>query len=112
MAMVSPSILIRLLPLHLARLLKMIPPVLIQSFVYGICKIRLLLGWLRFTISGYVLSQYVHCQTSASLWSALHRVYSAVSSAKIMELRLLLQSHVEVRGIMTTLSVCIALLTN
>jgi hypothetical protein len=53
---------------------------------------RLLLGWLHSTISGSVLSQHVQCQTSASLWSALHRVYSVVSSAKIMELRRLLQS--------------------
>jgi gag-polypeptide of LTR copia-type len=52
----------------------------------------LLLEWLRSTIFGSVLSQYVHCQTSASLWSALHRVYSAVSSAKITKLHRLLLS--------------------
>jgi gag-polypeptide of LTR copia-type len=52
---------------------------------------RLLLGWLRSTMTGAVLSQHVQCQTAGSLWQALHRVYSAVSSTKIMELRRLLQ---------------------
>lgn len=53
---------------------------------------RLLLGWLRSTISGDILSQYVKCQTAASLWTDLHQAYSAVSSARIMEMRRLLQS--------------------
>jgi gag-polypeptide of LTR copia-type len=53
---------------------------------------RLLLGWLRLIISAVVLSQHVQCQTIAALWSALHRIYSAVSSVKIMELRRLLQT--------------------
>lgn len=53
---------------------------------------RLLLGWLRSTISGAILSQYVKCQTAASRWTDLHQVYSAVSSARIMEMRRLLQS--------------------
>lgn len=30
---------------------------------------RLLLGWLRSTISGTILSQYMACQTASSLWS-------------------------------------------
>lgn len=55
---------------------------------------RLLLGWLRSTISGTVLSQYVSCQTAAALWTALHRVYSAISTARVMELRRLLQTTV------------------
>ena len=55
---------------------------------------RFLLGWLRSTISGTVLSQYVSCQTASSLWSTLHRVYYAISSARIMELRRLLQTTV------------------
>ena len=53
---------------------------------------RLLLGWLRSTISGEVLSQHVACQTAASLWSALHRIYSAISAARVMELRRKLQT--------------------
>jgi gag-polypeptide of LTR copia-type len=55
---------------------------------------RLLLGWLRSTISTAILAQHVQCQTASSLWQALHRVYSAISSAKIMELRRLLQTTV------------------
>jgi hypothetical protein len=53
---------------------------------------RLLLGWLRSTISAAILAQHVQCQTAISLWQALHRVYSAISSAKIMELCRLLQT--------------------
>jgi gag-polypeptide of LTR copia-type len=53
---------------------------------------RLLLGWLRSTISAPVLSQHVQCQITSSLWTALHRVYLAISSAKIMELCRLLQT--------------------
>lgn len=53
---------------------------------------RLLLGWLRSTITGTVLSHYVSTESSAALWTALHQVYLAVSSARIMELRRLLQT--------------------
>lgn len=53
---------------------------------------QLLLGWLRASIFGTVLGQYVNCRTARDLWTSLHRVYSAVSRAKIMELRRLLQT--------------------
>jgi hypothetical protein len=53
---------------------------------------HLLLGWLHSTMTGAVLSQHVQCQTAGSLWQALHRVYFAVSSAKIMELCCLFQT--------------------
>lgn len=53
---------------------------------------RLLLGWLRSTISGDVLAQHVSYQMAASLWSALHCIYSAISVARVMELRRRLQT--------------------
>lgn len=53
---------------------------------------RFLLGWLRTTITEGVLGQYVNCQTARDLWSSLHQVYSAISAARIMELRRSLQS--------------------
>ena len=53
---------------------------------------QLLLGWLRSSISGPVLGQHVSCRTSHELWSSLHRIYSAVSRARVMELRCLLQT--------------------
>jgi hypothetical protein len=49
---------------------------------------RLLLGWLRSTISAAILAQHVQCQTAISLWQALHP-----SSACACILRYLPPSH-------------------
>lgn len=53
---------------------------------------QFLLGWFRSSITGTMLAQYITCQTARDLWQALHRVYSAVSKAKVMELRCMLQT--------------------
>lgn len=57
---------------------------------------QLLLKWLRSTISSPILSQYVGCKTAHHLWTSLHRVYSEVSSDRIIELPRSLQT--ETRG--------------
>jgi gag-polypeptide of LTR copia-type len=57
---------------------------------------RLFLGWLHSTISRPVLLQHVQCQFASSLWQALHRMYSTISYAKIIEFRRLL--HTTTRG--------------
>lgn len=53
---------------------------------------RFLLGWLRTSMTEGVLAQYVACQTTSQLWQSLQQVYAAVSTARVMELRRLLQS--------------------
>jgi gag-polypeptide of LTR copia-type len=53
---------------------------------------QLLLGWLRSSIKESVLSQLIACRTSFDLWQSLNRVYAAVSSARVTDLRRQLQS--------------------
>lgn len=53
---------------------------------------RFLLGWLRSSVSEGVLSQYVACQSARELWVSLHQLYSAVSTARVMDLRRALQT--------------------
>lgn len=55
---------------------------------------RFLLGWLCTTITEGILSQHVKCQTSRELWQALHQTFSAISTARIMELRRALQTSI------------------
>lgn len=56
------------------------------AFLAWYTQDRFLLGWLRSSISEGVLSQYVACQSARELWLSLHQIYSAISTARVMEL--------------------------
>jgi hypothetical protein len=52
---------------------------------------QLLLAWLLSSISKSIVSQVVHCSTSAELWHELQLWFSSQSLACIMELKM--QQH-------------------
>jgi gag-polypeptide of LTR copia-type len=53
---------------------------------------QLLLAWLLSTISEAVVPQVVHCSTASELWKELHLRYSSQSLARVMDLKLQIQS--------------------
>jgi hypothetical protein len=53
---------------------------------------QLLLAWLLSTISETVVSQIVHCATSADLWHELTIRYSSQSLARVMDLKMQIHS--------------------
>jgi gag-polypeptide of LTR copia-type len=53
---------------------------------------QLLLAWLLSTISEVVVPQVVHCATAADLWQELHLRHSSQSLARVMDLKLQIQS--------------------
>ncbi|KAJ4818128.1 hypothetical protein LUZ62_030694 [Rhynchospora pubera] len=71
------------------------------SYVQWQKQDQLLLGWIRSSLSEPLLAQVVSCTTSASLWSMLHRTFSATSRARLVELQQQLQ------GITKGVSTCV-----
>jgi Reverse transcriptase (RNA-dependent DNA polymerase)/gag-polypeptide of LTR copia-type len=53
---------------------------------------QLILSWLFSSISPSLLTQVVRCETSASLWCTLAQIHSSQSMAKILDLKLQLQT--------------------
>jgi gag-polypeptide of LTR copia-type/GAG-pre-integrase domain len=53
---------------------------------------QLILAWLFSSISPSILSQIARCQTSAEVWNTLNHLHSSQSMAKILDLKLQLQT--------------------
>jgi gag-polypeptide of LTR copia-type len=53
---------------------------------------RLILAWLRSSLSSSILIHAISCETVADLWQLLHRTCSARSQARALELKLHLQT--------------------
>jgi gag-polypeptide of LTR copia-type len=53
---------------------------------------QLILAWIFSSISAPVLAQVIRCETSASVWSTLNQLHSSQSMAKILDLKLQLQT--------------------
>ncbi|KAJ3701119.1 hypothetical protein LUZ61_004824 [Rhynchospora tenuis] len=53
---------------------------------------QLILAWLFSSLSQQVLAQVVNCQTSAELWRCLNTFHTSQSVAKVLDLRLQLQT--------------------
>jgi gag-polypeptide of LTR copia-type len=53
---------------------------------------QLILAWIFNSVSFPLLAQVVRCETTASIWNALNQVHSSQSMAKILDLKLQLQT--------------------
>ncbi|KAJ4769840.1 Copia protein [Rhynchospora pubera] len=53
---------------------------------------QLILAWLFSSLSQQVLAQVINCQTSADLWRSLNTFHTSQSVAKILDLKLQLQT--------------------
>jgi gag-polypeptide of LTR copia-type len=53
---------------------------------------QLILTWLFNSLSPQILSQVLNCETSLQLWQKLQQIYNSQSLAKILELKLKLQT--------------------
>lgn len=53
---------------------------------------QLILAWILSSLGSSILPQAINCQTSADLWSMVHRVYSAQSQSKMLDLKSKLQT--------------------
>jgi gag-polypeptide of LTR copia-type len=62
------------------------------DFITWTRQYQLLLAWLLSTISEAVVPQVVHCSTASELWQELHLRYSSQSLARVMDLKLQIQS--------------------
>jgi gag-polypeptide of LTR copia-type len=62
------------------------------AYTFWIRQDQLLLAWLLSSISEAVVSQVIHCTTSAELWNELHQCYSTHSLVSMMDLKMRLHS--------------------
>jgi gag-polypeptide of LTR copia-type len=53
---------------------------------------QLILAWLFNSISPSILAQVINCETSAHLWQQLHQLHTSQSLARVLELKLQLQT--------------------
>jgi gag-polypeptide of LTR copia-type len=53
---------------------------------------QLILAWLFNSISPQILAQVINCETTSHLWQRLHQIYNSQSLAKILELKLKIQT--------------------
>jgi gag-polypeptide of LTR copia-type len=53
---------------------------------------QLILVWLFNSISPQILAQVINCETTSQLWQHLHQIYNSQSLAKILELKLKIQT--------------------
>jgi gag-polypeptide of LTR copia-type len=53
---------------------------------------QLILAWLFNSLSPQILAQVLNCETSSQLWQRLQQIYNSQSLAKILELKLKLQT--------------------
>lgn len=53
---------------------------------------QFLMRWLLSSILEHMLGHVIHCQTAAEVWKTLDQIFSAKSKARILQLRLSLQT--------------------
>lgn len=53
---------------------------------------RFLMCWLLCSILEHMLGHVIHCQTAAEVWKTLDQIFSSKSKARILQLRLSLQT--------------------
>jgi gag-polypeptide of LTR copia-type len=53
---------------------------------------QLILSWMLSSISPFILSQVVRCETSLALWETINQLHSSQSMAKVLDLKLQLQT--------------------
>ncbi|KAJ1704569.1 hypothetical protein LUZ63_004348 [Rhynchospora breviuscula] len=62
------------------------------DFELWIQQDQLILAWILSSVSTSILTQVVNCETSADLWRKIQDIYSTQSIAKILDLKLQLQT--------------------